>query len=95
MQAWDLKFVRPEPLLIEKQMYKITYKSPIDIRQARAEADSEQMPKLTTSCHACTKPHVSGSYFFFQLNTISVINNGIVQDNQITVGPLSSNLFIN
>jgi hypothetical protein len=24
----DLKNVRPEPLLIEKQMYKITYKCP-------------------------------------------------------------------
>ncbi len=32
VQAWDLKNVCPEPLLIEKQMYKITYKSPIDIR---------------------------------------------------------------
>jgi len=28
VQAWDLKNVRPEPLLIEKQMYKITTKSP-------------------------------------------------------------------
>jgi len=27
VQAWDLKNVRPEPLLIEKQMYKITTKS--------------------------------------------------------------------
>ena len=27
VQAWDLKIVRPEPLLIEKQMYKITTKS--------------------------------------------------------------------
>jgi hypothetical protein len=36
-----------------------------DVCQARPEADSEQMPKLTTSCHACTKPHVSGSLFFF------------------------------
>ena len=27
VQAWDLKNVRPEPLLIEKQMYKISCKS--------------------------------------------------------------------
>jgi len=27
VQAWDLKNVCPEPLLIEKQMYKITTKS--------------------------------------------------------------------
>ena len=33
-----------------------------DVCQARAEADSEQMPKLTKSCHACTKPHVSSSF---------------------------------
>jgi hypothetical protein len=28
VQAWDLKNVRPQPLLIEKQMYKISCKSP-------------------------------------------------------------------
>jgi hypothetical protein len=27
VQAWNLKIVRPEPLLIEKQMYKISCKS--------------------------------------------------------------------
>jgi hypothetical protein len=27
VQAWDLKNVRPGPLLIEKQMYKISCKS--------------------------------------------------------------------
>ncbi|MEJ7560882.1 MAG: hypothetical protein WKF66_21405 [Pedobacter sp.] len=32
VQAWDLKNVRPEPLLIEKQKYKITYKSPTEFR---------------------------------------------------------------
>jgi hypothetical protein len=27
VQAWNLKNVRPQPLLIEKQMYKISCKS--------------------------------------------------------------------
>ena len=27
VQAWDLKNVCPQPLLIEKQIYKISYKS--------------------------------------------------------------------
>ena len=29
---------------------------PPDVCPARAEVDSEQMPKLTTSCYACNKP---------------------------------------
>jgi hypothetical protein len=34
-------------------------------------------------------------YFLFQLNTISVMSKGIVQDNQPIAGPLSDNFSIN
>ena len=70
VQAWNLKNVCPEPLLIENKCTSLQQKFS-DACQARTEANSEQMPKFTTSCHACTKPHVGGSYSII-LNTNSL-----------------------
>ena len=44
---------------VEKQMYKITTKSPPMF--VLPEQLPPCCPKLTTSCHACTKPHVGQS----------------------------------
>lgn len=40
------------------------------------------------------KMHATGDYFFFQSNTTSVMSKGMVQLNQITVGPRSENFSI-
>ena len=68
----DLKIVRPEPLPIEKQMYKITTKSLTDVCPARTTAAMLLMMKITTSSPNIAKPHVSGSFYFNHLSIVSI-----------------------
>ena len=62
VQAWDLKNVKPETAADWKTNVQDKLQKLSDVCPAETEADSEQMPKLTMSCHACTKPHVVGCF---------------------------------
>jgi hypothetical protein len=59
VQAWDLKNVCPEPLLIENMTLKLTTKSQIVIRLAPNRSTTELMLLIVLpSSHTCTKPSV-------------------------------------
>ena len=61
---WNLKIVRLEPQPNKNTKDEGNKQKPNRITSAETAADSDKKPKLTTSYHACTKPHVSGSLFF-------------------------------
>ena len=75
--AGDLKFVRPQPKLLEKLKLKITTKSQIEKRQAGTEADSEQMPKITTSSPAIAKPNVT-CWHIFRVSILLLFSSSVL-----------------
>ena len=71
-KSGDLKNIKPVTATDGKTNVQDKLQKFIDLCQARAETDSEQMLKLTTSCHACTtcpvfsgKSLVSCCFLFF------------------------------
>ena len=55
---WNLKIVRPEPQPIKNTKDEANKQKPNRITSAETAADSDKMPKLTTSCHHIAKPPV-------------------------------------
>ena len=55
---WKLKIVRPEPQPIKNTKDEANKQKPNRSTSAETAADSDKMPKLTTSCHHIAKPPV-------------------------------------
>jgi hypothetical protein len=68
---WNLKIVRPEPQPNKNTKDEDNKQKPIRITSAGTAADSDKMPKLTTSSHHIAKPHVSRSLFVTTANKVS------------------------
>ena len=64
---WNLKIVRPEPQPNKNTKDEANKQKPNRITSAETAADSDKMPKLTTSSHHIAKPPVSGSLFLSEL----------------------------
>ena len=78
----DLKIVKPGTAADWKTNVQDKLQKFSDVCQARTEGDSEQMLKLTTSCHACTKPHVVRSFLSTDKNgrwVLLIFSNGVCQ----------------
>ena len=69
---WNLKIVRPEPKPNKNTKDEANKQKPNRITSAETAADSDKMPKLTTSCHHIAKPNVA-CCAFCQPNTLSAI----------------------
>ena len=55
---WNLKIVRPELQPNKNTKDEANKQKPNRITSAETAADSDKMPKLTTSCHHIAKPPV-------------------------------------
>ena len=55
---WNLKIVRPEPQPIKNTKDEVNKQKLNRITSAETAADSDKMPRLTTSCHHIAKPNV-------------------------------------
>jgi hypothetical protein len=60
---WNLKNVRPETQPNKNTKNEVNKQKPNRITSAETAADSDKMPKLTTSSHHIAKPHVVGRQF--------------------------------
>ena len=55
---WHLKIVRPEPQPNKNTKDEVNKQKPNRITSAKTAADSDKMPKLTSSSHHIAKPPV-------------------------------------
>ena len=61
---WNLKIVSPEPQPNKNTKDEANKQKPNRITSAETTADSDKMPKLTTSSHHIAKPPVGRSCFY-------------------------------
>ena len=59
---WNLKIVRPAPLLIKDKKVKLTNQSQIEKRLPEPKLIEKPKPKLTTFRHHIAKPNVKCSH---------------------------------
>ena len=62
---WNLKNVRPEPQPNKNTKDEANKQKPNRITSAETAADSDKMPKLTTSSHHIAKPYPMFTIHYF------------------------------